>query len=412
MLDILKNKTEVNAGFKIKNRGDCELLSELIFDKTSDTLSYNVLRRFFGLANYMKPNKETLNTLAKFNGYNDYPDFLLQNPYENYWTTKEKLYDIINSDSREILIFISNLNIKNKDSIDILVTLCRELIHFRRFDVLNEVLKSNNLNLNKFTYSEILHFGNSIGELLKTNYKIGENLLSNSNFLNFVYCIYIDYENINGYYSKWSRYVYENTSDIEIKCFAQAILQLKNYLNNQKVSYNKFISIDTSNFHPILQGRIFTIKILSSGFCQDDLTDKLKELNVKNDSSILLDFFYEPMTVALLSKNFSLMKAIIDILSTKKMNTKYYHQHHENLYNLMSLFYLRWSNNINNKRLAIKVNITDFKYSYRSIFNLYALIIKYHLENKNTEHLNKLNNLSIKMNHPLISKDYCISYFD
>ena len=34
MLDILKNKTELNAGFKIKNRGDCELLSELIFDKT------------------------------------------------------------------------------------------------------------------------------------------------------------------------------------------------------------------------------------------------------------------------------------------------------------------------------------------------------------------------------------------
>jgi hypothetical protein len=410
LINILKDRTELKAGFKIKNRGDCELLSELIFDKTSDTLSYNVLRRFFGLASYMKPNKTTLNTLAKYNGYNDYPDFLLQNPYESYWSSKETLYDIINSDSREILMFINNLNIKNKDSIDILITLCRELIHLKRFDILNEVFDSKIIKFNNFAYEEILHFGNSVGELLKTNYKIGKKLLSNTNFLNFVYCIYVDYENINGYYSKWSKYVYENTSDIEIKCFAQGILQLKNFLNNQKVSFDKFNSIDTSNFHPILQGRIFTIKILSSEFCQDDLTNKLKVLNVKNDSSILLDFFYEPMTVALLSKNFSLMKAIIDILSKSKMNTKYYHQDYENLYHLMSLFYFHWSNN---KRIVIKNNnINAFKYSYRGILKLYTLIIEYHLGNKNITDLNKLNTLTTKMNYPLISKDYCFSYFE
>ena len=60
MQNILKRKTELTAGFKITNRGDCETLSELILEKTSNNLSYNVLRRFFGLSSYMKPNKATL----------------------------------------------------------------------------------------------------------------------------------------------------------------------------------------------------------------------------------------------------------------------------------------------------------------------------------------------------------------
>ncbi len=46
MLNLLKRKTELTAGFEINNRVDCELLSDLILDKTSNVISYNALRRF------------------------------------------------------------------------------------------------------------------------------------------------------------------------------------------------------------------------------------------------------------------------------------------------------------------------------------------------------------------------------
>lgn len=88
MIDYLKAKTVNNAGFDIKNRGDCQLLSDLIIEKTNEEISYNTLRRLFGLASYVKPSKNTLDTLARFNGFNDYVHFVTVNPFEAYWIEK------------------------------------------------------------------------------------------------------------------------------------------------------------------------------------------------------------------------------------------------------------------------------------------------------------------------------------
>ena len=60
MIDYLKKLTVKNAGFEIKDRGDCQLLSELIIERTDELISYNTLRRLFGLVDFVKPNKNTL----------------------------------------------------------------------------------------------------------------------------------------------------------------------------------------------------------------------------------------------------------------------------------------------------------------------------------------------------------------
>ena len=49
MIYQLKNKTSQKCGFKIKNRGDCLRLSEMILMETGIDLSYNTLRRFYGV---------------------------------------------------------------------------------------------------------------------------------------------------------------------------------------------------------------------------------------------------------------------------------------------------------------------------------------------------------------------------
>ena len=411
MLNILKKKTELTAGFIISNRGDCELLSELIFEKTTHTLSYNALRRFFGLASYMKPNKNTLNTLAKYNGYNDYPDFLLQNPYENYWTVKEKIYDIINSDPKEILKFVGDLNIKNKDSIDILITLCRELIHIKRFDALNEVLNSNTFNFNEFTYEEILHFGNSVGILFRNIKKVNEDLLLNINFLNFVYSIFVDYSSLSGYYSIWSKFISKNSKDIQMRYFALSILQLKNYIELKPVSFLNLSNIDYSNFHPILRGRIVSIKILCEQNFDDLKMDNYVISNSPKDG--IWDFLYEPVFLAILTKDFIFMKNIIVLLKKQKSPMRFYHLRHEKLYELMVLIFENWNNkNIGSNERINAINSFRFEYSYKDVISVFLSVYMYHTQQNKTLYLNKYNEINEKIKYPLFTKDYLLKYFD
>ena len=75
MIDAIKKSIENKIGFKIKNRGDCELLSHIILEVIDKEISYNTLRRLYGLNKEVKPNKKTLNILSEFLGYKNYIDF-------------------------------------------------------------------------------------------------------------------------------------------------------------------------------------------------------------------------------------------------------------------------------------------------------------------------------------------------
>lgn len=413
MIEELKKETIKNVGFNIINRGDCILLSEIILEKTDEFISYNTIRRLFSLITYVKPSQSTLNTIAKFNGYNNYAHYIKIAPNKAYWSEKEKLYALLNGAPDEIIYYINSPKFKNEFELDFIISLCRELIYLNKEVILEEVFNTNYFNQNQLNYSEVLHFGNSVGELLKTNNKLGKKLLLNTNFFNYVYCIYVDYSNLNGYYGEWSKFVFSKTNDIQIKCFAQAILQLKNYLNNKKVSYSYFQSINTSNFHPILQGRIYTIQLLSSGFNINDLVQIIEKNSKNSDDSFLIDFFYEPITIAMLSKNFELMNAIINFLSNKKVALKYYHEHHHNLYKLMEIFYLIFTSKLENKKINLKKELIDldFKYSYREFISFFSLIIKYQKENKKTIISSEFDEISKKINYPLLSIDYVFNYF-
>ena len=48
------------SGIEIHTRGDCELLSALILEETDQLVSYNTLRRLFGLAPSSKPRKQLI----------------------------------------------------------------------------------------------------------------------------------------------------------------------------------------------------------------------------------------------------------------------------------------------------------------------------------------------------------------
>ena len=417
MIDYLKKLTIKNSGFAIIDRGDCQLLSELIIEKTDETVSYNTLRRLFGLASYVKPSKSTLDTLARFNGYKNYIHYLKINPFEAYWSDKEKLYSLIIEDAEEIIKFIDTADFKNEHALDFMISLCRELIYLNKIDELEQVFQTNFFNNRDFSYSEIIHFGNSVGILFKTKQVLESKLLSSANFLKFVYGIYVDYSNLNGYYGIWSKFVCESTTDIQVKCFSQAILQLINFMNEKSVSYSGFESLDTVAFHPILKGRLFSIKLLSGDYNSVDIEryfDSLK-INNENNKNVLWDFFYELMITAIISRNFLLMGSIKKFLSSQKFSIKYYYQeHHLKLYELMCLFHSYYldDESLNTDKIENNILQSEFKYSYKEIIQLLIVVFNYHNDKNNSlVHLNKFEEISQKLNYPLFSKDYLINYF-
>ena len=55
---VLKKKIEVRLGQSVLNRGDCELLSNLILETIDIEISYNTIRRLFGWLSMLRLTKK------------------------------------------------------------------------------------------------------------------------------------------------------------------------------------------------------------------------------------------------------------------------------------------------------------------------------------------------------------------
>ena len=413
MIEYLKKLTEKNAGFAIQDRGDCQLLSELIIERTDELISYNTLRRLFGLAIYVKPSINTLNTLSRFNGYKDYVHYLKINPYEAYWSDKEKLYSLLQEDSESLLHFINSLDYKSEQALDFMISLCRELIYLEKQPVLEAVFNSDFFNNRYFTYSETLHLGNSIGMLFKTHKLSDNKLLLNENFLKYVYCICVDYSNLNGYYGEWCLYVSKTTSDIQIKCFSLAVLEFKKYLNGLPVSFDFLSSQSTLGFHPILIGRLFSVQLLSKKYDSNDIVNFFNTIT-KSHPENTLDYLYEPMFVALVSRDFSVMDSIVNFISNQKINIRYYyHEHHMNLFRLLTLISTRFESqeHVTSEITESVFEADYFKYSYKEIITLLVHVSKFHNDENRNLQINAYELLSKKLNYPIFSNEYLVNYY-
>jgi len=75
VIDELKAQIERTFGQKVTNRRQAELLSQDIYLKTKQLVSYNTIRRFFGLVAFTKPRQSTLDYLAQYCSFSSYLEF-------------------------------------------------------------------------------------------------------------------------------------------------------------------------------------------------------------------------------------------------------------------------------------------------------------------------------------------------
>jgi hypothetical protein len=414
LIDILKKEIEKKIGKKVTNRGDCELVSNVILETLEVEISYSTIRRLYGLINETKPNKKTLNTLAKFVGYKNYIHFSQNYSYKQKIDLTDIIYKTVSeNDSEDIINLVNKTKKSSEDFVSMIIILIRELWHNENYNLINRIFRLKALNFNSFSYYEVLKIGNSIGLLIRKKSKIDPIFLNNINFLECVLLIFVDYSSLNKYYGDSLKIIKKNNFKYDITLFSLALLEFRNFLNNKNVNKITFKVSKTKRLHPILSGRLLSLKLLSA-----DPNKRLKILHTQHKSLLtkgnIIDYYYELFTTSILLKNIEIMSFLISLITLKV--EFYYQKAHLNSFYLMSLFYYKLTGDIENETKFLKsFKLSDCRDSYKEFISLIHLIYLYNSTatsaNKKKIKIKYLS-LSEKLNYSYFSEDLLLNYFD
>jgi hypothetical protein len=377
-------------------------------------ISYNTIRRFYNLLPSTKPSIKTFNTLAQFIGYKNYIDFTQNYKYKKRNNITEIIYKTVSENkSKEIINLVNKTKNSSEDFISIVIILIRELWHFENFKLIDQIFNLKALNFDSFSYDEVLKLGNSIGLLIRKKSKIEPILLNNTNFLECVFLIFVDYSSLNKYYGSSLIIINKNNTRNNITLFTRAVLGFRNFLNNEDISIIPNKLTEKKQLHPILKGRLLSLKLLSA-----DPKKRLGILNTYHKSLLIkgniTSHYYELFTTSILLKNIEIMSFIISRITLKV--EFYYQKTHLNSFFLMCLFYYKLTGDLENETKFVKsFKLSECRDSYKEFISLIHLIYLY---NSTTTSSNKkkikikYQSLSKKLNYSYFSEDFLLKYFD
>ena len=414
LIDILKKEVEKKIGKKITNRGDCELVSNVILETLELEISYSTVRRLYGLVNETKPNSKTLNILAKFIGYKNYVHFLQNHSFRQKIDLSEIIYKTVSeNDSEEVIKLVTKTKNSTEDFLSMIIILIRELWYNENYTLINRIFELKALNFNSFSYYEVLKLGNSIGLLIRKKSKLDPILLNNINFLDCIFLIFVDYSSLNKYYGNALEIIKKNNIRYDITLFSSALLEFRNFLNNKNFDVITIKASNTKRLHPILSSRILSLNLLSA---EPNKTLEILNAYHKSISSKgnLTSYYFELFTTSILLKNIEIMSFLISQTSLKV--EFYYQKNHLNSFYLMSLFYYKLTGDKENETKIIKFfKLSECPYSYEEFIDLLYLVYLYN-NTTISAHKKKIKaryqSLSEKFNYSYFSEDFLLTYFD
>ena len=413
MIKVLKIITQKKVGFNIENYNCSKRLSEIVYLDTGIEVSYNTLRRFFGVVKSVKPSNHTLNALAIFNGFLDYNDFIMNYHLRNRWMQEFEIADLYNQSNTQILEFINtNLN-SRRQFMQKLVQIIRELILIRNYDLLNQIFNLPKMAFNQFNFDDVAYFGNCVGPIIKSikmSSSEAQSLILNDNFIDLILCIYVDYNNLNKHYGNCLKLIQSRSKRKDLIQFSRAVLNLNFFLTHKK---NQFYTPNfDKEFHPILQSRIIAQSLFMKPLESiASLNNYSQNLNLSEKTNI--DFYFEIITTSLVTKNFEVMNWIIKRFESKTNYTNFYKFEHYEHYTLMLMIFLKYQQDINQLNLWLKsVSFDNFYRPYKTLLMQYVYILKYHTSKNNKDSLkSKYMDVSKYFYPEFFTEDYLLSYF-
>ena len=413
MENKLKEITETKIGFKIKSLKDSKRLSQIIAKENDISISYNTIRRFFGVVKNVQASNFTLDTLSKFNSFENYSDFLINFKLRNKWRQEFEISKIIHNDEDNKLLEYIDSSLGQKTSFNLkLIQIIRELLLIGNFNLIRRIFELKKMNANNFNYDGKVLIGMSTGYLIRvvnTKDKAFKQLILNENFLDLVITIFVDYENLGTFYAEIIKTIRNNTSRKDIRIFCEGILNLNLFLS--KKNNKSFYSLKEENdFHPILKSRIFSQNMLMD---DDDIISKLNNYYQKNQVNglIPIEYLFEINFTSILTRNFEVMKWVIEKINPESEFTFFYKYEHYNNFLFMKLIYYTKMND--HEKIAIidkNLTIQRFK-SYEGVALLYHNIYKFKWTNDD-KYFAKYMKLAKKVNPEFFTKKYFFDYFN
>ena len=414
MIEILRKRTIEKSGLTMTSLGHCIQLSNYILEKHDAFISYNTLRRFFGvIANETKPSALTLDILSRFNGYKNYMHFSILYKYDNQWKLQNDIYEIMSHSETKVFIEEIEKKInKTSDYVSILVQVVRELILEKRYNDVIGILSLKQLQINNISYDEAINIANGIGNLLRTK-NIEEKtlikLLNVASYRSLVFSVFVDYSHLNGYYSKQIKILKNMKVEEDTMVFSKCIENLHLYLNLKPIKHKTFNV--KNKFHPILKSRIISQELLKATkntvFILDSFYQRISK------SSLKVEHFYELIVTAMITKNKSAMSFIISRIDRLKSEIFLYQLRHKQQYLLMKALYLSANGS---KKSCLEIlndfNLNGVAESYKEFLNIFYLITQFNItENLERENLLvKYSNLTEKLVYPLFDEAYIRNY--
>ena len=413
MENKLKEITETKIGFKIKSLKDSKRLSQIIAKENDISISYNTIRRFFGVVKNVQASNFTLDTLSKFNSFENYSDFLINFKLRNKWRQEFEISKIIHNDEDNKLLEYIDSSLGQKTSFNLkLIQIIRELLLIGNFNLIRRIFELKKMNANNFNYDGKVLIGMSTGYLIRvvnTKDKAFKQQILNENFLDLVITIFVDYENLGTFYAEIIKTIRNNTSRKDIRIFCEGILNLNLFLS--KKNNKSFYSLKEENdFHPILKSRIFSQNMLMD---DDDIISKLNNYYQKNQVNglIPIEYLFEINFTSILTRNFEVMKWVIEKINPESEFTFFYKYEHYNNFLFMKLIYYTKMND--HEKIAIidkNLTIQRFK-SYEGVALLYHNIYKFKWTNDD-KYFAKYMKLAKKVNPEFFTKKYFFDYFN
>ena len=410
MLKILKKKTSEKVGFKIKDLSSCIQLSNIILENNDEFVSYNTLRRLYKIVKGTDlTSKKTLDILSRFNGYHNYQHFIKTYKFENKWKLQNDVYEIQNSNDLNLLLNFLNKVLKSKENhVSIVIQILRELLVQKKYNQLYKVLAIKELKIEKLTYDEVTHIGNGIGLLLrKINLEedVITTLLNIKNYQDLVLTMFVDYANLNTYYFKHIKLFKTLKLKDYLMAFSLCIENLHSYLNLKQIPH---LNIKIKEpYHPILKSRIIAQKLFLKNKKEVKLLEKYYEN--QNISKLPIEYFYEIIINAMITKNSVVMEWIINKVEGNTEENYIFHIRHIQHYFIMKSLYFA----IKKERKKFQENMKLFSVeagstSYKEMLEMFIIIAKHQFANASVSRKLKHEYLQItkKLSYPLFDENY------
>ena len=426
----LRIDVERQIGFKITSSSDIKVFINLLGEYQIEDLSFNTLRRFWGLLPQTKASKNTLNKLSLFLGYQSFFSYINEKNKFELWHTEVKLQrlkykEVLTSSD---LKFINKIG-QTQGTVHYFITLFEHAVQYEKWDYIQTLFNSKYTNLFIKKKVEDLDNNIKIASLIFIKLKsiplsdfkeLMTKLIDIKNFKQNIIYIYVDLMNMNGRYGYLIDMIAEKNLEKEEEIFIKLLKGQVYFFNHGKT---KKIRIDESiliTLPETLRGRYLGFQILHASQISDQNSEqyywKLFFDLITEDTDIR-NYLHEFIHHLLLAKRFEKMDDLMSKYYNEILDIFHIHNYLDvflfNLIDAMSSY--RYSNT--RRAQIVFKNLDKDKILHNSYCDYYLMfynISGYHLSDSQKEK-NKFKQeyLSLKelTGFMLFSEDYLLNFF-